>query len=180
MNTVKNICVILLLFTVLSFTQSKPYWKNAPATGTKIYSVEFIDEDNGWAKSKLGEVLITTDGGKKWSIDSNPYKLIKNTPRLWSAEIYCSVMNTTDGGNTWNQYNDEEQDHFCQVYFRNENTGWQTAEEFLQKVTVTIKSFINKDDLESLYNKTTQCIEYYTDINNGWALGWCVKNFRSN
>ena len=170
----------MLLFAVLGFTQSKPYWKNASATGTKIYSVEFIDEDNGLAKSQLGEVLITTDGGKRWAVDSNPYKLINNSQHLWSADIYCSVMNTTDGGNTWNQYNDEVQDHFCQVYFKNENTGWKTAEEFLQKVTSTIQSFINKNDLQSLYKKATQCTEYYTDMNNGWALGWCVKNYKSN
>jgi hypothetical protein len=180
MNTVTNICVILLVFTVLNYTQSKPYWENALNTGTKIYSVEFIDKDNGWAKSKLGEVLITTDGGNHWTLNSNPYKLITNTPRLWSADIYCSVMNTTDGGNTWNPYTDEEQDHFCQVYFKNENTGWQTAEEFLQKVIRTIQSLIIKNDLELLYKKTTQCTEYYTDIDNGWALGWRVKKYKAN
>jgi hypothetical protein len=180
MNNVINTSVIILLFAVLSFTQSKSYWENAPITGTKIYSVEFINECIGWAKSKLGEVLITTDGGKHWIVNSKPYKLINDIQRLWSADIYCSVMNTTDGGSTWNPYTDEEQDHFCQVYFRNENTGWKTAEEFLQKVTSTIKSFIDKNDFESLYSKSTQCTEYYTDINNGWALGWCVKNYKSD
>jgi len=176
MNTVKNICVILLLFTSLSFTQSKPYWQNAPTTATKIYSIEFTDEDNGCAETKLGEVLITTDGGNHWEVNLIPSESIDISQHQWSADIYCSVMNTTDGGNTWNQYNDEEQDHFCQVYFKNENTSWQTAEEFLQKVVNTIRS----NDLESLNNKSTQCTEYYTDMDNGWALGWCVKNYKTN
>jgi len=180
MNIVTSICVIILLFTVLSFTQSKSYWENAPNTGTKIYSIEFTDEDNGWAKAQLGEVLITTDGGKHWVVNSKPFKLINDSQYLWSADIYCSVMSTTDGGNTWNPYTDEMQEHFCQVYFRNENTGWQTAEEFLQKVTGTIQFFIDKNDLESLYSKSTQCTEYYTDMHNGWALGWCVKNYKTN
>jgi len=180
MNTLISICLILLLFPVIIFTQSKSYWNDAPSTGTKIYSIEFTDEDNGWVKAQLGEVLITTDGGKHWIVNSNPFKLINDSQFKWSAEIYCSVMNTTDGGNTWSQYKDELQEHFCQVYFKNENTGWQTAEEFLYKVTSTIKSFINENDLESLYNTSTQCTEYYTDMNNGWALGWCIKNYKSN
>jgi len=176
MNTITNLSVILLLFTALVFAQSKSYWKNAPTTRIKIYSIEFADEDNGRAKTILGEALITTDGGNHWEVNSNPYKLINNNQHLWSVDIYCSVMNTTNGGNTWNQFNDEVQDHFCQVYFKNENTGWQTAEEFLQKVIRQIRSI----DLESLYNKSTQCTEYYTDINNGWALGWCVKDYKTN
>lgn len=180
MNTLISKALILLLSPVTIFTQSKPYWNDAPTTGTKIYSIEFIDKDNGWAKSQPGEVLISTNGGKHWIVNSNPYKLINDSQYLWSAEIYCSVMNTTDGGNTWNPYTDELQDHFCQVYFKNENTGWQTAKEFLRKVVSTIKSFIDKNDFESLNNKITQCTEYYTDMNSGWALGWCIKNYKSN
>ena len=180
MKTLTILSLILLLFTPPIFTQSKSYWKDAPTTGTKIYSIEFIDQDNGWAKSKLGEILITTDSGEHWKVNSNISESINYSQYMWSADIYCSVMNTTDGGNTWSQYNDEMQEHFCQVYFRNENTGWQTAEEFLQKVTSTIQLFMKKNDLELLNKKATQCTEYYTDMTSGWALGWCVKNFKSN
>ena len=180
MTIVKNISVILIFFTNLGFTQSESYWMNAPNTGTKIYSIEFTDAENGWANSKLGEVLITTDGGNQWTIVSNPSKSIDNSQQRWRADIYCSVMNTTDGGVTWNPYSEEMQEHFCQVYFKNENTGWQTAQEFLHKVVSTIKSFIKNNDCESLNNKISQCTEYYTDINNGWALGWCIKNYKSN
>ena len=180
MNATIKIFMILLFLMSISYAQSKPYWNNAPTTGTKIYSLEFIDADNGWAKSKLGEVLITTDGGKRWTVDSNPDEVSSIDPHLWSAEIYCSVMNTTDGGITWNQYTEEMQDHFCQVYFKNENTGWKTSEEFLHKVVSTIKSFINKNGTETLSKKAYQCTEYYTDMNSGWALGWCVKNYKTN
>jgi len=180
MNAAINISVILFFLTTMDYAQSKPYWANAPVTGTKIYSIKFIDNNNGWAKSKLGEVLMTNDGGKRWAVDTNPYELTNNEQNLWSAEIYCSVMNTTDGGLTWSQYTDEVQEHFCQVYFKNENTGWKTSEEFLHKVVSSVKSFIKENDLKNLYNKTTQCTEYYTDMNNGWALGWCVKNYKSN
>ncbi|MBT8387046.1 MAG: hypothetical protein KJO12_06505 [Ignavibacteria bacterium] len=180
MNAAINISVILFFSTIMGYAQSKPYWDNAPITGIKIYSVEFIDNDNGWAKSKLGEILITTDGGIHWIVDSSRFELTNIEKHLWSTEIYCSVMNTTDGGITWSQYTDEMQDHFCQVYFKNENTGWKTSEEFLHKVVSTIKSFLDKKDLKSLYSKAIQCSEYYTDMNSGWALGWCVKNYKSN
>jgi hypothetical protein len=180
MNSITKLILISLFLAFMSYSQNNSYWDNAPTIGTKIYSIEFIDTDNGWAKSKLGEVLKTIDGGAHWIVNLNPDEFASTDLPLWTAEIYCSVMNTTDGGITWSQYTDELQDHFCQVYFKNENTGWKTSEEFLHKVVSTINSFINKNDLETLYTKASQCTEYYTDMNSGWALGWCVKNYKSN
>ena len=180
MNSATKLILFSLLLAFMSYSQNKPYWDNTPTAGTKIYSIEFIDADYGWAKSKLGEILMTNDGGKHWTVDSNHIEFTNIEKNLWSAEIYCSVMNTTDGGLTWSQYTGEEQDHFCQVYFKNENTGWKTSEEFLYKVVSTMQLYIENNDLKTLYNKTTQCTEYYTDMNFGWALGWCVKNYKSN
>ena len=180
MSSVLSISLISFFLTIMGFTQSKPYWDNAPTTGTKIFSIEFIDTDNGSAKSKLGEVLKTTDGGKHWIVDSEPYEFTGIYPHLWSADIYCSSMTTKDGGLTWSQYTGIMQEHFCQVYFKNENTGWKTSEEFLYRVVYTLKSFVEKNDIEALYAKAYQCTEYYTDINSGWALGWCVKNYKYN
>jgi hypothetical protein len=128
----------------------------------------------------LGEVLQSTDGGTRWFIDTPFIQSKDNEQNKWSADIYCSIMFTTDGGASWLPYNDEEQDHFCQVYFKNENTGWQTAEEFLNKVVATINSFMVKKEIETLIEKAHQCTEYYTDVDSGWALGWCVKNFEIN
>jgi len=172
--------IVLSLYSFVVFAQSKPYWNNAPNTGTKIYSIHFIDSQNVWAKSKLGEVLQSTDGGNRWFVNSPFIQSKENEQNLWCADIYCSIMLTTDGGTSWLPYRDTEQEHFCKVYFKNENTGWQTAEEFLNKVVVTINSSIEKNDIETLIERAHQCTEYYTDIDSGWALGWCVKNFEIN
>ena len=116
--------IVLFSFSFVSFAQSKTYWSDAPNNGTKIYSIQFIDSQNGFAKSKLGELLKSTDGGITWKLDSNNILAAATSKTEWFADIYCSIMFTTDGGTNWLPYNDKDQDHFCQVYFKNDNTGW--------------------------------------------------------
>jgi len=171
---------ISIMHSFFTCSQNNPYWENAPTKGFKIYSISFSDSENGWAVSKLGEVLHSNDGGNHWEIVANSSDSVFADQILWCADIYCSVMTTTNGGSSWQPYADKEQEHFCLVYFKNNNTGWQTAEEFLNKVVVTVNTFIERNDKESLIEKAYQCTEYYTDIYSGWALGWCIKNFQYN
>ena len=133
----------------------------------------------GIAHSKSGETLETNDGGKNWFlIEANDELLISGQP-LWSAEIYCSVMATIDGGTTWTPYLQEQQEHFCLVYFKDNNTGWNIAGDFLNKVVSDINEYLNNDDIESLLDNPHQCTEYFTNIDSGWALGWCIGNFKN-
>jgi hypothetical protein len=88
-------------------------------------------------------------------------------------------MRTTDGGFTWLPYLLEQQEHFCLVYFKDNNTGWKVAEEFLNKVVSIINTHVLNDDIQSLVDQPNQCTEYYTSVDSGWALGWCVKNYQN-
>ena len=96
----------------------------------------------------------------------------------WQADIFCSVMQTTDGGNTWIPYEQGKQEHFCGVYLKDENTGYDIAGDFLSKVTEKIKTCSEKNELDLLINNPQKCTEYYRNAEEGWALGWCVKNYR--
>jgi len=179
MKAILKLTLTIYLFSSLLICQEEFYWGEAPTKGTKLYSIVFINSTDGFAKSKNGETFVTTNNGKNWTLNKNTPQLETQKQPLWSAEIYCSVMQTIDGGNTWSPYYLEEQEHFCKVYFKDNNTGWKVAEEFLNKVVFTINEYIGKDDTKLLVDHPHQCTEYYTNIDSGWALGWCVGNFEN-
>ena len=181
----KIIYKMILIFILLSsnyHSQVNDYWKNAPVEGSRIYLIYFTTEQNGFAVSTKNELFVSTDKGNVWNLKETNKKISK-TPDdnfLWSAEIYCSAMQTKDGGNSWNPYSDEMQEHFCRVYLNDPNVDYKTASEFLNSVTSKILSHILNKEIDSLANKPQQCAEYYTNENEGWALGWCLRNFNMN
>ncbi|MBT8380480.1 MAG: hypothetical protein KJN64_14770 [Ignavibacteria bacterium] len=175
--------LIFLLYITFSFFSSNlsQNLHNAgqfPSNGVKIYTLNFADSNNGWAESYLGNVLNTSDGGNTWKECTEG--IIEEEVRTWSADIFCAIFISTDEGNTWIEYSKKEQEHFCQVYFKDENTGWRVAEEFLASVTDTINSALKKGEHDSKAGVVFKCREYYTDKNEGWTLGWCYRNLVEN
>lgn len=173
--------LIILALLILTSTpaQYNDYWSYAPSGKTKIFTISFADDINGYAISAEGDVLATSDGGKKWAVEKEVSVVsIKDTcPVLWKADIYCTIMQTTDGGNTWFPYEQEKQEHFCGVYLKDPNTGYRVASDFLNKVTNEIISYSENNKLDSLIDHPHQCTEYYRNADEGWALGWCIKDY---
>jgi hypothetical protein len=173
--------LIILALLILSSApaQDNDYWSNAPTGKTKVFAISFADEQNGRAISAEGDVLATSDGGKNWAVEKEVIVVsIKDSnPILWKADIYCAIMKTTDGGNIWIPYEEEKQEHFCGVYLKDENTGYKVASEFLNRVTMEINYYYMTNKLDSILDHPHQCTEYYKSPDEGWALGWCVRNF---
>jgi len=159
--------------------QNKEYWQNATAGKIKIYTISFMDNLRGRAVAVSGETLVTFDGGEHWQPDENKLErdTNKNMPLIWQAELFCSVMLTTDGGITWLPYEKKEQEHFCSVYLKDQNTGYLVASSFLSTVTKEIFKYLKKDEISFLIDNPRQSTEYYKSSEEGWALGWCLKNF---
>ena len=63
-----------------------------------------------------------------------------------------------------------------QLYFKDENTGWKVAEEFLKKVVSTIATSIRDNNWKQKIDVPHKCREYYTDMNTGWSVGWRFNN----
>ena len=179
MKILLKIIVVISVLSIFILCQNQFYWKDAPTNGTKIYSIKFYDLNNGVAESQFEETLATNNSGKSWLPGAITEKKIGPSNYLWSAEIYCSIMTTSDGGSSWIPYLQEPQEHFCMVYFKDNNTGWKVAEEFLIKVVNTINTYIEDDNIELLIDQPHQCTEYYTSVDSGWALGWCIRGFKN-
>jgi len=181
---------ILLLFLITQYSsivaQEGGYKIRSVSQGIKIYTIKFVDYKNGWAESIFGDILITTNGGKEWGVKNRTelrnMKTISeiSTNNGWSADIYCEVMQSTDGGESWRPYPKKQEEHFCAVYFKDENTGWKVAEEFLQKVVSTITTSIRDNNWKQKIDVPNKCREYYTDMNTGWYIGWCFNNLISD
>ena len=180
MKIIIEILIVLFLLTSILIAQEKDYWKNAPIEGSKIYSIGFTDQENGYAISANNEMFVTTDSGSNWEFIDDKKNIDKSPANnsVWSADIYCSVLKTTDGGSNWLPYTKEKQEHFCKVYLKDPNVDYKTASEFLAKVTKDILDNLLKNKTEGLINHPKQCTEYYSNENEGWALGWCVKELK--
>lgn len=165
------------VFLTLQNAQDTDYWENAPQHGTRIYTIYFTT-DTGYAVSHDNVLFISIDNGRSWyQVKSSAIIDIKPNKFFWSGEIYCSVMKTADGGKNWVPYTAEMREHFCRVYFKDPNTGYRTAEEFLANVCKRIFQSIHESDTKALINHPQQCTEYYSNKYEGWALGWCLKDF---
>lgn len=87
-------------------------------TGKTLYSIYFIDENNGWAVGSKRYVYRTVDGGKTWIMQTefggaswqdyrNIYKvqfISKNVGFIFMNENdYKLIYKTIDGGNSWTE-----------------------------------------------------------------------------
>ncbi len=186
MNGLTTLIIFFFLLNSSLNAQESGFWDVDTSEQVRIYSISFTSSENGWAESFFGDILKTTDAGKTWQAINNENQLAKyrtvnqtNIKEGWSADIFCAVMKSSDGGESWNPYPKKLEEHFCQVYFKDENTGWKVAEEFLGKVIATITTSMQEGDCESKSGIIHNCREYYTDIDEGWTLGWCFKNLVS-
>jgi hypothetical protein len=181
MKKIFSLLIIIIFFSVLINSQDSNYWLNAQPGTTKIFTISFTDKMNGKAVSGEGDVLITKDGGESWDKNASQSQANDENTKdfFWTADIYCSVMQTTDAGRNWFPYEKGKQEHFCGVYLKDKNSGYNIASNFLKKVTTKILDYFKNNQLDLLIDHPQQCTEYYRSEDEGWALGWCVKNFRS-
>ena len=181
MKTVTALLFFSFILYSSNVAQQGNIGKETVSQGIKIYSITFFNSNNGLADSFFGDVLITTNGGKNWKVITGmELEKMKATPmdtdNSWSVDIYCDVMQSIDGGENWTRYPKKKEEHFCAVYFKDENTGWKVAEEFLQKVVSTITTYLSNENWEKEIDVPQKCREYYTDMNTGWWVGWCYNN----
>ncbi|QQS37575.1 MAG: hypothetical protein IPM56_06370 [Ignavibacteriales bacterium] len=172
-------CSILaaLIFYSKNIAQDYDYWESAIA-GEKIYTIFFFTDATVIAISTESERFTSTNNGITWKLDDTKIISEINTSELFSSmDIHCAIIHTTDSGKSWYPYSSGKQEHFCRVYLRDPNVGYQTAFEFLSKITSEINDRIKSKDDGLKLNAPQQCTEYYTNETEGWALGWCVKNF---
>ncbi len=86
---------------------------NTPDIGgrNQLRSIWFVDKKFGCAVGDGGAILVTTDGGRKWTLckkvtDKNLYAVcFTNTKNGWAVGQNGTILETTNGGNSWKKAN---------------------------------------------------------------------------
>ena len=72
-----------------------------------LFTMHFIDANNGFAAGDMGKIIKTTDGGESWTNITTPNTTIigtiwfANTNKGWAAQMDGNLLYTNDGGNNW-------------------------------------------------------------------------------
>ncbi len=110
--------------------------QRTPTTET-LYSLYFIDSNNGWASGALGVVLKTTDGGANWTVcqtgttDNLKSITFQSTLLGWTAGTNGTILKTDDGGVTWAMQNSGTSNELNSVCFINNSTGMTAGQNAL-------------------------------------------------
>ena len=180
-----KLLTFLLLIVSSTFCFSQVTWINQNSgTNNILTGVSFVDQNNGWACGGLGTLLHTSDGGEHWemlSLPVNAYTSIKFIDLMngWVTGLGGVIMHTTDGGENWNyQENIGGYLNFNSIFFINADSGWAAGggevpfpgsgqERLIEATTNGGDTW----DVQYFQDESSLSKIYFTDNNNGYALG---------
>lgn len=124
------ILYIYSTFTVTNVNAQSGWFEQTSGTSQRLYAVQFVNENTGYAVGMSGIVIKTTDGGSNWL--NKPAGTSNNLRGLYFVDANTgtivgelgSIFRTTNGGNNWNyQVNPVGNYSLYNVFFTNASTG---------------------------------------------------------
>ena len=120
----------------------KTWGRQSSGTSVALYGIFFLNAQNGWAVGGNGTILVTNNGGSKWTIlkgGSASAAIGEGDPGLWDVQFVTpqkgwitgengSIKMTTDGGKTWVDQKSGTDSNMSALKFVNENVGWAVGE----------------------------------------------------
>jgi photosystem II stability/assembly factor-like uncharacterized protein len=174
----KNFSLLFIAFLLIPLTTlaQEGWFHQSSGTTNDLYSVHFIDKNNGWVGG-WGTILNTTDGGENWSSQTSgtPNSLLSvyfiDSNTGWAVGGYSSntILKTTDGGTNWNFQSSGITANLYSVHFADSNTGWIVGElGTLLKISNGGANWIGQSG--SFFDNSLESV-HFTDNNTGWAVG---------
>ena len=106
-------------------------WTKQTSGATQtLYSIDFIDANNGWLVGAAGVTRHTTNGGTTWTAQTSGVTTTLQSVYFtdanngWSVGTGGVVRHTTNGGTTWTAQTSGVTTTLYGVYFTDANTGW--------------------------------------------------------
>ncbi|HVG31320.1 MAG TPA: YCF48-related protein [Pyrinomonadaceae bacterium] len=112
-----------------------------------LRAIHFVDEQRGWAAGGKGNVLKTTDGGRRWETLPRPtedlvrdvffgdeetgWLLCESNLFAPDTEVRSYLLKTTDGGASWSRVlvtGDHPEALLVRVVFADQTHGWAFGE----------------------------------------------------
>jgi len=184
---------LLAILTVSIVKYSAPTTAQSSQVATGVLSVNFVDDNNGWAVGYAGLILHTEDGGNNWVVQNwsgsgNVYSILRKVQFIdlyngWicgeaviNGTEYGVVLHTTNGGKSWNiQFTWEgiyEYQELYAIYFINATHGWVGGE--VKTLFYTVDgglNWIKKDLPQPPWLGTVIFDIKFVDQNNGFMSG---------
>ena len=151
-------------------------WSIVQSGDTTLFSVNFVNQNLGWAVGQDGKVLKTVNSGGSWSAQTvlDTLEFIPNLYSVyfidqstgWIGGSDRTILKTSDGGSSWMVLRTTfaHSTIYRSIFFIDENTGWTGGwDSPILKTTDGGNNWSAKGgtgDLESIY---------FADENTGWA-----------
>ncbi|WMJ74363.1 YCF48-related protein [Cytophagaceae bacterium ABcell3] len=95
-----------------------------------LFSMYFMDDDNGIITGSNGMILRTEDGGETWgTVTSGTEQDLRSVyfadeSHGWISGIGGTLLKTTDGGRTWEDDEKLTSNAITALYFKDKSQGW--------------------------------------------------------
>jgi len=185
-TTLRTSLIILVLFaTSCSGAKAPGAWvAKDSGTGDSFFSVNFVDENNGWLNGLSGRNPEPTDDNANGNKKPKPKKQEKIEDPLQANQGF-EVLKTTDGGQTWKQIPDQFKNKIRSVWFTDTQHGWALSidRDILATTdggaTWSVQRKAGKVKLKLVGNRRQPEMEqpeqidqlHFIDGQHGWAWG---------
>jgi len=139
-----------------------------------LFSVYFLNENDGWACGRWGTILYTSDGGTSWDNQkSNTDFTITDihfvdSQNGWAVGDQGLIIHTKDGGITWESQKSPIISYLMAVQFVTPSKGWIVTER---------TTILHTNDGGSTWRVQFKDEDFilrsisFCDEQNGWAVG---------
>ncbi|MBN2091773.1 T9SS type A sorting domain-containing protein [candidate division KSB1 bacterium] len=127
--------VLSLLMNRISYAGDDVTLLIPKTTSNQLVSLDFADENTGWAVGEYGTIVKTIDGGINWRIIEVPWPhdlADVNFPTSlvgYAVGLDGHIIKTTDGGESWTKLEITYLNNLNRVRFRDTDTGWTIGEK---------------------------------------------------
>jgi photosystem II stability/assembly factor-like uncharacterized protein len=162
--------------------QSSSWSQQTSGTANNLFSVHFVNSNEGWAVGFSNTILHTTNGGTNWLAQTNQSGVTVSSylgvrfldSNTGWAGGGSAVVRTTDGGASWTSQGATQDGRFRNNLFAVSSTAaWIPA----QNATSTLRWFsrftvgVGEENFNVIGSSSQYFDIYFTDTNNGWAVG---------
>jgi len=184
-KTGKSLIQTLFFFLLITQISLAQWYQQYSEPGVVLNAVYFIDSNNGWVAGSGGLIIYTNDAGVSWQHQvSGTSNSLNDLSFIEDSIGYAigdngTILKTTNRGILWSQLPSGTQTNLNGMCIINSDNIWVVGgyrywPNDYSIILNTTNGGMNWtqwvfEDTTSLYDV------YFTDINNGWAVGW--KNY---
>jgi photosystem II stability/assembly factor-like uncharacterized protein len=129
----KRFTALGLLFFALhisALAQSGWFWQNPLPQGHSLRSIDFADNNTGWAVGTNGTILKTTNGGTHWTLQTSGTTTelrsvdFADNSTGWAVGEVGTILRTTNSGTNWTPQSSGITNWLWEVEFADNSIGW--------------------------------------------------------